>query len=254
MRNRVESRWRFERAWRFGPAILLIAASVVVVTAVPAAFALRGSSHDSSPPGVHSELVRHASASSERKSRRLDPPAINLPPGVVTVARLRLPDGHPFRLTLQRIRFEGRQYVCLAVTETFHIAPGKPEVSIASTGQCEGPLPLPHKPLVAVMGDPTACKPRPAQLVWGLALKGVTVALRSRGREQVAVRRNIPANLHARGNVFFVWSRAAPDSLVARDPAGRAIETYVINARRTPVFATECKLHPPSGSLGPVTQ
>ncbi len=177
-------------------------------------------------------------------------PAINLPPGVVTVAHLRLPDGHPFRLTLQRIRFDGRQYLCLAVRQTFHIAPGRPGGSSASTGQCQGPLPLPNKPLVAVMGDPTACKPRPAQLVWGLALKNVTVSLRSGGREQIAARRDIPARLHARGDVFFVWSRTAPDSLVARDRAGRVLETDEINAGRVPFFVTECKLHPTSGSQG----
>ena len=161
-------------------------------------------------------------------------PAINLPPGVVTVAKLREPDGTRFSLTLQRIRFEGRQYVCLAVTQG------------ASTGsRCEGPLPLPDRPLVAVMGDPTVCKPYPAQLVWGLALTNVSVALRSGGREHVATRRSIPAALRARGNVFYLWARSAPDSLVARNGNGSAVETYPINSASVPAFATLCK-HPPA--------
>ncbi len=166
-------------------------------------------------------------------------PAINLPPGVVTVARLREPDGTPFSLTLQRIRFEGRQYVCLAVTQ----GPG-------TASRCEGPLPLPDRPLVEVIGDPTACKPHPAQLVWGLALTNVSVALDSGGREHVATRRSIPAELRARGNVFYVWAHSAQDSLVARNANGRAVETYPINTASMPVFATLCK-HQPASSQGP---
>jgi len=163
-------------------------------------------------------------------------PAINLPPGVVTVAQLREPDGTPFTLTLQRIRFEARQYVCLAVTQ----GPG-------TSQQCEGPLPLPDRPLVAVMGDPTVCKPHPAQLVWGLALTHVTVALPAEGREQPATRRSIPAELGARGNVFYVWARSAPDSLVARNANGSVVETYLINTASVPVFAALCKHEPGSG-------
>ena len=166
-------------------------------------------------------------------------PAINLPPGVVTVARLREPDGTPFSLTLQRIRFEGRQYVCLAVTE----GPG-------TATRCEGPLPLPDRPLVEVMGDPTACKPRPAQLVWGLALTDVSVALDSEGREHVAARRSIPAELRARGNVFYVWAHSAQDSLVARNANGRAVETYPINTASVNMLATLCK-HQPASGQGP---
>lgn len=165
-------------------------------------------------------------------------PAINLPPGVVTVARLRQPDGTPFSLTLQRIRFERRQYVCLTVTE------GR-----GSTQQCEGPLPLADRPLVAVMGDPTVCRPRPAQLIWGLALTNVSVALRSAGRERTAARRFIPAALHARGNLFFIWARSAPDSLIARNTTGRVEERYTINSGRVPVFATFCRHQPSTGAV-----
>ena len=168
----------------------------------------------------------------------LGPPAINLPPGVVTVAQLREPDGTPFKLTLQRIRFEGRQYVCLAVTQ----GPG-------TASQCEGPLPLPDRPLVAVMGDPTVCKPHPAQLVWGLALTNISVAIRSGGREHIGTRRSIPAELRARGNVFYAWARLAPDSLVARNANGQAVETYPINTASVPVFAAQCK-HPPTSGQG----
>lgn len=115
--------------------------------------------------------------------------------------------------------------------------------------QCEGPLPLPHKPLLAVMGDPTVCKPRPAQFIWGLALEDVTVWLRSAGRKQVAARRGIPASLRAGGNVFFIWSRSTPDSLVARYNHGRAIESYEINSRRVSFFAADCKLHRHLGAV-----
>jgi hypothetical protein len=170
-------------------------------------------------------------------------PAINLPPGVVTVAQLREPDGTPFSLTLQRIRFESRQYVCLAVTQ----GPG-------TASRCDGPLPLPDRPLVAVMGDPTACKPHPAQLVWGLALTNVSVALRSGGGEHVATRRSIPAQLRARGNVFYVWAHSAPDSLVARNANGRAVETYPINTASMPVFATLCEHQPASGQASTLPQ
>jgi hypothetical protein len=163
-------------------------------------------------------------------------PAINLPPGVVTVARLREPDGTLFSLTLQRIRFEGRQYVCLAVTQ-----------GPSTAQQCEGPLPLPDRPLVAVMGDPTVCKPHPAQLVWGLALTNVSVAIRSGGREQVATRRSIPVGLRARGNLFYGWARSAPDSLVARNANGKAVETYPINTASVPAFAESCKHQPTTG-------
>jgi hypothetical protein len=150
---------------------------------------------------------------------------------VVTVAQLREPDGRPFALTLQRIRFQGRQYVCLADTQN---------------GQrCVGPVPLPNRPLVAVIpGEPTVCKPRPAQLVWGLALNDVSVALRSGGRERVATRRSIPAALKARGNIFYVWARSAPDSLVARNANGRLVETYPINTASVPAFVALCHTHP----------
>jgi hypothetical protein len=157
----------------------------------------------------------------------------------VTVLRSSLPDGQPFRLTLQRIRFQGRQYVCLAASE-----------GGGTSGQCEGPLPLPDRPLVAVMSYPTVCSPRPAQLVWGLALTDVSVALRAAGHEQTAARRSIPAALHARGNLFFIWARSAPDSLIARNRSGKVVATHPINSGRVPVFATYCRHHP---STGPVT-
>jgi hypothetical protein len=162
-----------------------------------------------------------------------NPRAINLPPGVVTVLRSRVPDGQPFRLTLQRIRFEGRQYVCLYVYE------GR-----GAGGKCEGPLPLPDRPLVAVMSDPTVCKPRPAQLLWGLALTDVSVALRAGGHERTAARRSIPAALDARGDLFFIWARSAPDSLIARNRNGIVVARYTVNSGRVPVFASFC-LHPP---------
>jgi hypothetical protein len=170
-------------------------------------------------------------------------PAINLPPGVVTVARLREPDGTPFSLTLQRIRFGGRQYVCLAVTQ-----------GNGSSQQCEGPLPLPDRPLVAVMGDPTVCKPHPAQLVWGLALTNVSVAIRTGEREHSATRRSIPAELRARGNVFYVWARSAPDFLVARNANRKVVETYPINTVSVPEFAISCKQQPTSGRGAAVAQ
>lgn len=157
-------------------------------------------------------------------------PAINLPPGVVTVAQLREPDGAPFKLTLQRIRFEGRQYVCLAVTQ-----------GADTSQQCKGPLPLPDRALVAVIGDPSVCIPHPAQLVWGLALTNLNVAIRSGGRERVAARRSIPAGLRARGNVFYVWARSTTDSLVARNANGKVVETYPISTANVPEFAVPCK-------------
>ena len=93
--------------------------------------------------------------------------------------------------------------------------------------------PIPSdRPLVAVMGDPTVCKPHPAQLVWGLALTNISVAIRSGGREHIGTRRSIPAELRARGNVFYAWARLAPDSLVARNANGQAVETYPIRGRR----------------------
>jgi hypothetical protein len=170
-------------------------------------------------------------------------PAVNLPPGVVTVAQLRQPDGTPFSLTLQRILFQHRQYLCLAVAE-----------GPSNEQQCHGPLPLPDRPLVAVEGFPTVCKPHPAQLVWGLALTNVSVALRSGGREYVATRRSIPAALRARGNLFYVWARSAPDSLVARDANGKAVETYPINSASLPVFAALCKHQTTSGQGSTVQQ
>jgi hypothetical protein len=104
---------------------------------------------------------------------------------------------------------------------------------------------LRDRPLVAVMGDPTACEPQLAQLVWGLALGNVTVALRSAGHERIAARRPIPAGLGARGSVFFVWARSAPDSLVARALNGGVAETYSVNDTPTPYFANECRAAPP---------
>jgi hypothetical protein len=163
-------------------------------------------------------------------------PVINLPPGVVTVLQSSLPNGQPFRLTLQRIRFQGREYVCLAASE-----------SGGTTQQC-APLPLPDRPLVAVMSYPTVCSPRPAQLVWGLALTDVTVALRVGGHDLTAARRSIPAALHARGNLFFIWARSAPDSLIARNRSGKVVATHPINSGSVPVFASYCRHHP---SLGP---
>jgi hypothetical protein len=177
-----------------------------------------------------------------------------LPPGVVTVLRSRLPDGTPFSLTLQRIRFQGRQYVCLAVTAQFRLRFGKPAVGSDTTGQCEGPLPLQNRPLVAVMGDPTVCKPHPSQLVWGLALKHVTVVLRSSGRERVAARRAIPPALRARGNVFFIWARSTPDSLLARGADGKTKEIYPINAAPLPGFAGECNHRSPNGTNATLPQ
>jgi hypothetical protein len=165
-------------------------------------------------------------------------PVINLPPGVVTVLRSSLPDGQPFSLTLQRIRFQGRQYVCLAASE------GR---ALGTTQECP-PLPLPDRPLVAVMSYPTVCSPRPAQLVWGLAVTDVSVALRAAGHELTAARRSIPAALHARGNLFFIWARSAPDSLIARNRSGKVVETHPINSGPVPVFASYCRHHP---SLGP---
>ena len=183
-------------------------------------------------------LVRVTGSSTGSVQRPSAPggPAINLPPGVVTVAQLREPDGTPFKLTLQRIRFEGRQYVCLAVTE----GPG-------TSQQCKGPLPLPDRALVAVMGDPTVCKPHPAQLVWGLALTNVSVAIRSGGREHVAARRSIPAQLGAPGSVFYIWAQSNPDSLVARNANGAIIETYPINTASVSAFAAACTHQPTSG-------
>jgi hypothetical protein len=102
-------------------------------------------------------------------------------------------------------------------------------------------LPLRYRPLVAVMGDPTACGPQLVQLVWGLALANVTVALRSAGHERAAARRPIPAGLGARGSVFYVWASSAPDSLVARALNGHVAETYSVNDTPTPYFASECR-------------
>lgn len=69
------------------------------------------------------------------------------------------------------------------------------------------------------------------------------------GREQGATLRSIPAELGARGNVFYVWARSAPDSLVARNPNGKVVETYPINTARAPVFAALCK-HKPGNRQG----
>lgn len=173
-----------------------------------------------------------------RGTHSLGPPAINLPPGVVTVARLRLPNGAPFSLTLQRIRFERRQYLCLAVIQ-----------GSGTSQACQNPLPLPDRPLVAVMADPAACKPHPVQLVWGLALTDSTVALRAGGRDQVAVRRSIPPQLRARGNVFYVWARSAPDSLLAKTASGKVVETLPINATHVLVSKWACKQLANGGQL-----
>lgn len=158
----------------------------------------------------------------------LGPPAINLPPGTITVARLRDPDGKPFRLTLQRIRFVGHNYLCLAVVQR-------------GTGQsCENPLPLPDRPLVVFTNFPVVCKPHPAQLVWGLALSDVSVAVRAGGRDERATRKSIPAALHVPGSLFYVWAGSASTDLVARSPAGRIVETLPINSKGVPTPAAIC--------------
>lgn len=166
-------------------------------------------------------------------------PAINLPPGVVTVARLTFPDGRPFSLALQRIGFEGRRYVCLEVANKIRLGPGKGGVQTEGTQQCEGPVPLRKRPLVAVMGSPIACKPRVAQLVWGLALRDVTVTLRSGTAERSTVRKRIPSALGAPGTLFYAWSYAAPASLIARASGGALAETYVIDS--SGALATSCR-------------
>jgi hypothetical protein len=183
-----------------------------------------------------STLTLYQSFGPRRTQGRLGAPAINLPPGVVTVARLRLPDGTPFSLTLQRIRFQGHQYECLAVTRPFR--GGR-----ATSSNCQNPLPLPDTPLVLVTGGLSACKPRPVQLIWGVALKNVSVALRSAGHEQTVTRRAVPAALRARGSVFFIWARGAPDALIARHQDGKIAETYALNSRRVPPVAAECNEH-----------
>lgn len=163
-------------------------------------------------------LIRTTFGTSGTETHKLGPPAINLPPGTVTVARLREPNGTPFRLTLQRIRFQGHKYLCLAVVQR-------------GTGQsCENPLPLPDRPLVVVTNFPMVCKPHPAQLVWGLALSDVSVAVRAGGGEEVAARKSIPAALRVPGSLFYVWAQSAPATLVARATGGTVVETRPVDS------------------------
>ena len=123
--------------------------------------------------------------------------------------------------------------MCLAVAQ----GPG-------TSSQCRGPLPLPDKPLVAVETFPTICKPRPAQLIWGLALKGVTVELQYPGLSVIAGRKPIPAGLRARGTFFYIWARSAPNSLIARSRTGKLEQTYALSGGHALAFGAECKLSP----------
>ena len=221
----------FARAWRSaGPIVLVAASSLVVAGVVAVALTLHPASRHSGTPPTKQGLK---TAPVGKSRHGLGPPAINLPPGVVTMMRQRPAHVTPFAVTLQRILFQGRQYVCLAVTQ----GPG-------TSSQCRGPLPLPDKPLVAVETFPTICRPRPAELIWGLALKDVAVELRYPGRSVIAERKPIPAGLHARGTFFYVWARSAPDSLVARSKTGKLEQTYLLSGGHALPFDAICKLHP----------
>lgn len=164
-------------------------------------------------------------------------PAINVSPGVVTVARLRTPDGRPFSLTLQRICFQGAEYLCENVVQLD-----------GSGGDCLGPVPLEKKPLISMTGDPSGCTPRQYQLVWGIAQRNVSVALVSPTGEQAATRRPIPNALRAPGDLYHVWAYAAPDHLIARNAKGKIVESDPINDTARPYFcrATGRKSAPPS--------
>jgi hypothetical protein len=149
--------------------------------------------------------------------------AVDLGPGVVTVAQLRTPAGKPFTLTLQRISFQGREYICLDANTKQATIGGSPPKS--SSGDCVAPLPLSlarQRGIIYVRGDPAGCSPRPYQLVWGLARPDVAVALSSPHGERPAIRRSVPAALRTQADLFYVWAAATPNRLVARDHAGKA--------------------------------
>lgn len=227
-------RKRFGSALRSAGPIVLVGASWLIVAGVVAvALTLHPASrHAGGPPPATAQRGLKIGPSGNGR-HGLGPPAINLPPGVVTMLRQRPPHGTPFAVTLQRILFQRRQYVCFAVRQ----GPG-------TSSQCRGPLPLPNKPLVAVESFPTICKPRPAELVWGLALKDVRVELQYSDRSVIAARKPIPAGLHARGTFFYVWASSAPNSLIARSKTGRLEETYALRGGHALPFGAVCKRPP----------
>jgi hypothetical protein len=155
---------------------------------------------------------------------------------------LRTPDRKSFSLTFQRICFQGAEYLCLNVVQRD-----------GSGGDCLGPVPLEKKPLIAVMSDPSGCKPRQYQLVWGIAQRNVSVALVSPGGERSATRRALPGALRTHGDLYYVWAYATPDHLVARKANGKVVESYPINDAAAPYFcrAGGRNARPPSaGALG----
>ena len=98
------------------------------------------------------------------RSRRLPPPCSS---------------GASFTLGVQAMYTKPGRSVCLDFTVTR-------TDSSSGSGTCTGSPPRPRQPLIAFTTGPTACKPHPMELIWGLARFGVRVQLLSKSGSQAA--------------------------------------------------------------------
>jgi hypothetical protein len=138
-------------------------------------------------------------------------PAVSLPPGVVTVAHGRTSRGVPFTITMQRIRFLGKQDLCITEKPkgnqecpSYPLGSGAPAVLL---GTAEGSCPVPHHGLLA-----------------GLLLRpGLTAWLKTPSRTYELEHATVPASLSVPGGIFYGALTRKPVELILRDRHGASV-------------------------------
>jgi hypothetical protein len=161
---------------------------------------------------------------------RPGPPAVSLPPGVVTVLESRTPNGLPLRLTLQRIQFEGHSYLCLGTNVRLRSGQAGHSIGTQTSSECPS-LPFVQAPVV--LTSAAWCSPRPARIIWGLVLDpSVTVVLTTPSGAQRPLEVPVPPTVRIRGHVFYSFADAAPLRLtILRGSA--TVESQLLAAQGT---------------------
>jgi hypothetical protein len=170
-------------------------------------------------------------ASGQPPSAGFSHPAVSLAPGVVVVARGRTSHGAPFAITMQRIRFLGKQDLCITEKPngnqecpSYPVGGGAPVFLLGTAG---GSCPVSHHGLLA-----------------GLLLRpGLTAWLKTSSRIYELRRTLVPAELGVPGGLFYGTLTRGPAKLMVRDRHGASVYTRRI-AGTTP--RTICGKHGPS--------
>jgi hypothetical protein len=143
-------------------------------------------------------------------------------PFFVALARGTTPDGRPFTIEDDEVRFHGETEFGLEARPGRHIAPGDSEIEVGGTS----------KTRAFSFSVASECEPHPYTILYGiLASPGASVQVRTSAGLVALTKVEIPAKLNSGGTLFYGAFASLPPELVVQRSDGTTLYSESLAAR-----------------------